>query len=43
VRERGGRIVVESKEGQGTVFRVMLPLHVPEGATELGAAVEGLG
>jgi signal transduction histidine kinase len=27
VRELGGRIDVESHEGQGTVFRVHLPLH----------------
>jgi len=29
IRELGGRIDVESQEARGTVFRVMLPLHVP--------------
>jgi signal transduction histidine kinase len=29
VKELGGRIEVESREGRGTVFRVRLPLHVP--------------
>jgi len=41
VRERGGRIAVESVEGQGSVFRVTLPLFVPEAATEPIIAVEG--
>jgi putative PEP-CTERM system histidine kinase len=31
VRELGGRIDVESREARGTVFRVELPLHLPEG------------
>ena len=29
VRELGGRIDVESREAQGSVFRVTLPLHMP--------------
>ena len=43
ISERGGRIEVESREGQGTVFRVVLPLHVPERALEMDAAVGGHG
>lgn len=41
VRELGGRIEVETREAQGTIFRVVLPLHVPERAPEPGVAVEG--
>ncbi|MCC7487787.1 MAG: PEP-CTERM system histidine kinase PrsK [Burkholderiales bacterium] len=41
VRELGGRIEVESREAQGTVFRVRLPLHVAgrveEGQADMGA------
>ncbi|OGA44081.1 MAG: histidine kinase [Betaproteobacteria bacterium RIFCSPLOWO2_12_FULL_63_13] len=40
VRELGGRIEVESREAQGTIFRVMLPLHVPGRTVETSAAVE---
>ena len=43
VRELGGRIEVETREAQGTIFRVMLPLYVPERAPEPGVAVEGHG
>jgi putative PEP-CTERM system histidine kinase len=43
VRELGGRIEVETREAQGTIFRVVLPLYVPERAPELGVAVEGHG
>jgi putative PEP-CTERM system histidine kinase len=43
VRELGGRIEVETREAQGTLFRVVLPLYVPERAPELGVAVEGHG
>ena len=39
VRELGGRIDVESREAQGTVFRVTLPLHVAE-AVEAGVMAE---
>ena len=40
VRERGGRMMVQSIEGKGTVFRVTLPIHVAEGANEPGAELE---
>lgn len=43
VRELGGRIEVETREARGTIFRVVLPLYVPERAPELGVAVEGHG
>jgi len=43
VRELGGRIEVETRETQGTLFRVVLPLHVPERAPEAGVAAEGHG
>jgi signal transduction histidine kinase len=43
IRELGGRIEVESREAQGTVFRVMLPLHVPERAIAAGVAAGGHG
>ena len=43
VRELGGRIEVETREAQGTLFRVVLPLYVPERAPEAGVAVEGHG
>jgi putative PEP-CTERM system histidine kinase len=41
VRELGGRIEVASREAQGTTFRVMLPLYIPDLAVETSAAVEG--
>jgi putative PEP-CTERM system histidine kinase len=40
VRELGGRIEVESREDEGTVFRVTLPLYIPHPAAGLGATVE---
>jgi len=40
VRELGGRIEVDSRESQGTVFRVMLPLYAPGQAVERSAVVE---
>jgi signal transduction histidine kinase len=40
VRELGGRIEVESREDQGTVFRVTLPLYIPHPAAGSGATVE---
>jgi len=41
VRELGGRIDVQSREGEGTVFRVVLPLHdAPGSKGETGAALE---
>jgi len=43
VRELGGRIEVETREAQGTLFRVVLPLYVAERAPELGVAMEGHG
>jgi signal transduction histidine kinase len=43
VRELGGRIEVETREAQGTIFRVVLPLHDPKRAPELGVAMEGHG
>lgn len=43
VRELGGRIEVETREAQGTIFRVVLPLYAAERAPELGVAVEGHG
>ncbi len=42
VRELGGRIEVETREAQGTIFRVVLPLYVPARASEPGVAVERL-
>ena len=39
VRELGGRIDVESREGHGTVFNVALPLHI-SAAAEPGVTVE---
>lgn len=41
VRELGGRIEVETREAQGTIFRVVLPLHVAQRASEPGIAMEG--
>ena len=41
VKELGGRIEVETREAQGTIFRVVLPLYVPEHVPELGVTVEG--
>jgi len=43
VRELGGRIEVETQEARGTRFRVVLPLHVPERASEPGATRDGQG
>ena len=43
VRELGGRIEAESREAHGTVFRVMLPLYLPELAGAAGAPLEGQG
>jgi putative PEP-CTERM system histidine kinase len=40
VRELGGRIEVESREDEGTVFRVTLPLYIPHPAAGSGATVE---
>jgi signal transduction histidine kinase len=40
VRELGGRIEVESREDEGTVFRVTLPLYIPHPAGGSGATVE---
>ena len=40
VRELGGRIEVESREAQGSIFRVVLPLHVPQNAPAPSFAVE---
>jgi putative PEP-CTERM system histidine kinase len=39
VRELGGRIEVENRDPQGTVFRIMLPLYVPEFASTSAADV----
>ncbi len=36
ILSHGGRIVVESKEGRGTTFRIMLPIGVPAGAAARG-------
>ena len=41
MRELGGRIEVESGQPRGTIFRVVLPLYVPGGATETSTVVEG--
>jgi len=41
VRELGGRIEVETREAQGTIVRVVLPLHVPERAPEPGVTADG--
>src|SRR6185295_13885440 len=43
VKELGGRIDVESREAQGTVFRIRLPLHVPAAADTEVAARESAG
>jgi signal transduction histidine kinase len=43
VRELGGRIEVETREAQGTIFRVVLPLYAAERAPEPGVAAEGHG
>ena len=40
VKELGGRIEVQSRAGQGTVFRVVLPLHAPDGKAETSTALE---
>jgi putative PEP-CTERM system histidine kinase len=41
VRELGGRIDVESREKQGTTFRIKLPLHVPNARAEEHREAEG--
>jgi putative PEP-CTERM system histidine kinase len=41
IRELGGRIDVESSEAQGTVFRVVLPLFVPENSAVRTVNKEG--
>ena len=43
VRELGGRLEVVSREAEGTTFRIVLPLYVPQGAAELGVAMESHG
>jgi putative PEP-CTERM system histidine kinase len=43
VRELGGRIEVETREAQGTLFRVVLPLYVAERAPDLGVTAESHG
>ncbi len=40
IRELGGKIDVESKEAQGTTFRVLLPLFVADGDAAQGAVKE---
>ena len=40
IREIGGRIDVESKEGQGTTFRVVLPIAIPDDGTAQAATKE---
>jgi putative PEP-CTERM system histidine kinase len=40
IRELGGRIDVESKEAQGTTFRVVLPLVAADGDVEPGVTTE---
>ena len=37
VRRHGGTIRVESLEGQGTTFEVLLPVEVPDPETETAA------
>jgi putative PEP-CTERM system histidine kinase len=41
VRELGGRIDVQTAESQGTTFRVMLPLELPDANNAPGYAMEG--
>ena len=41
VRELGGRIEVKNREAQGTIFRVVLPLYVPERTPEPGVEAKG--
>ena len=40
VRELGGCIEVQSREGEGTVFRVVLPLHAPDNQVETSVVLE---
>ncbi len=39
VRDHGGQIAVESRVGQGTTFKVLLPAHIARGADALGVLV----
>jgi signal transduction histidine kinase len=41
VRELGGGIEVETREAQGTIFQVVLPLYVTERVPETGVEVKG--
>jgi len=41
VRELGGRIDVQTRESQGTTFRVMLPLELPDCTNAPGYTMEG--
>lgn len=40
VQELGGRIEVNSREAQGSVFRIVLPLYNPTRTAEMGTAIE---
>ncbi|MCC6474831.1 MAG: PEP-CTERM system histidine kinase PrsK [Burkholderiales bacterium] len=41
VREIGGRIEVESVEGRGTIFRLLLPVHEDDSTSSARVAAEG--